>query len=166
MPDRRLRATHRTPGRRTLALALLSLPLLAACIGGSESQAPDEPWEGTWQLVRMNGQPLPFRRDSIEVTSEEVRFIYTGSGFARDFARAYATPGTTTGAARSCQVWFTFVVSGAGISTVTSATQQPSGTCPPASGTRVFVLDGDTLRSQGGPAFTLGTVARAYVRAN
>jgi hypothetical protein len=164
VPARCLRATPHTRRRRIGALALLGLPLFSACIAGSTTVPPDEPWEGTWRLVRVNGQPLPFRRDSLEVTSEDVRFIYTGSGFARDYLRVFASPTATAGAARNCQVWFTFVVSGASISTVTSATQLPAGTCPAASGTRTFVLDGDTLRSQGGPAFTLGAVSRAYVR--
>ncbi len=166
MPDRRLHAPARTRLRRAVALALLALPTLSGCIGTTQTADPEEPWEGTWQLVRMDGQPLPFRRDSLEVTGEDVRFLNIRSGFARDFVRVYATTGATTGAPRTCQVWFTFEVTNASLSTSTSLSQQPSGTCAPAAGTRTYVLDGDTLRSQGGSAFTLGAVSRAYVRAD
>lgn len=146
----------------TLAVAFV-VPALAACGGGS-FENPTLPHEGTWRLVRVNGQPLPTRIDTVEVVSEEVRFLFTGSGFIRQTARRFASAGATTGTNGVCEAWFGYQVAGAEISTGPAASQAPAGLCPRRVVVRSYTLDGDTLRSPGGDGFTFGNVTHSYIR--
>jgi hypothetical protein len=146
----------------TLAVAFV-VPALAAC-GGGTLENPILPHEGTWRLVRVNGQALPARIDTVEVVSEEVRFLFTSSGFIRQVARRVAAAGEPTGSDRVCETWFGYQISGSQISTGPAANQAPVGICPRRVVVRAYTLDGDTLRSPGGDGFTLGSVAHSYVR--
>jgi len=146
----------------TLAVAFVVL-LLAACGGGSTENTV-LPHEGTWRLVRLNGQPLPVRLDTVEVVSEDVRFIFTGSGFVRQTSRRYP-PGSESAPLNGvCEAWFGYQVVGAQISTVPAANQGPSGICPRQVVSRAYILDGDTLRSDGTTGFITGAIEHAYVR--
>lgn len=146
----------------TLAVAFV-VPWLAACGGGS-MENPVRPHEGTWRLVRLNGQPLPVRLDTLEVVSEDVRFIFTGSGFVRQSVRRFSSSSATTGVSGLCEAWFGFQVLGAQISTGPAANQGPVGACPRQVVSRAYTLDGDTLRSNGTTGFNDGAVSHAYVR--
>lgn len=150
---------------RTVAMLTMAcvVPLLAACTGGS-GEPPTLPHEGTWRLVRVNGQPLPARIDTVEVVSEDVRFLFTGSGFVRQVSRRFPSASATTGANGTCEAWFGYQVVGAQISTGPAANQAPVGLCPRQLFSRGYLLDGDTLRSIGAAGFTLGPVPHAYVR--
>jgi len=147
---------------RTLALALV-VPALTACGGGS-LENPVLPHEGTWRLVRLNGQPLPARLDTVEVLSEDVRFIFTGSGFVRQTARRFASASAPTGVNGLCEAWFGYQVVGAQISTTPAASQAPVGVCPRQVVSRSYTLDGDTLRSSGTTGFVTGALTHAYIR--
>lgn len=153
---------HRVRTVTALAVALV-VSTLAACGGGS-FENPILPHEGTWRLVRVNGQALPARIDTVEVVSEDVRFIFTGSGFVRQVSRRFASSNATTGTNGICESWFGYQVSGAEISTGPAAAQAPVGICPRQLVSRSYRLDGDTLRSSGATGFTLGDVPHAYVR--
>lgn len=146
----------------TLAVAFV-VPLLAACGGGSLENRT-LPHEGTWRLVRVNGQPLPARIDTVEVVSEDVRFLFTGSGFIRQVARRFASASAPTGTSGVCEAWFGYQVSGSQLSTGPAASQAPSTLCPRRVVVREYTLDGDTLRSPGGDGFTLGNVSHSYIR--
>lgn len=147
--------------RRVARLSLLALaPVAAACLGESTGPTPPEPYEGTWRLVRLGGQPLPLRVDGTEVTSETITLLYLGSGYLTDRWREHGA----TIADRQCIAWVNFTVNGSRISTREAPSQPQQGTCARGVTAREFVLDGDTLRSAGGAAFQLGTRVRAYVR--
>lgn len=151
--------------RRTTAAfaAAFLVSLLAACGGGS-FENPILPHEGTWRLVRVNGQALPARIDTVEVVSEDVRFLFTGSGFLRLVSRRYDSANGTTGMGAQCESWFGYQVSGSQISTGPAANQSPAGICPRQVVSRSYTLDGDTLRSNGATGFNLGAASHAYVR--
>ncbi len=131
-----------------------------SCSTGSLGPIEEIPWEGDWRLVRMNGAPLPFRRDSIEVVFEQVQFFDNGAGFARDSMRVYAG---STGTMRGCNAWMGVVVNETVITT-TRTQQAPVGTCLPNAELRTYRLDGDTLRLSSGAGVQLNDVSRAYVR--
>lgn len=135
---------------------LLAL-LATGCVGGTPVTEAREPWEGTWRLVRLAGQPLPQRDDTTEVLAESVAFVLLGTGFLTDQWSEQAS-------ARSCTAWFSFTLTGNRIVTAPSRDQPPSGQCIEGVTNREYTLDGDTLRSAGGAAFRLGARARAYVR--
>ncbi len=153
---------HRVRTVAALAVACV-VPFLAACGGGS-FENPILPHEGTWRLVRVAGQALPARIDTVEVVSEDVRFIFTGSGFVREVSRRFASGEANTGTNGLCESWFGFQVVGSQISTGPAANQAPVGTCPRQVVSRSYTLDGDTLRSNGATGFTLGDVPYSYVR--
>jgi len=146
----------------TLAVACV-VSLLAACGGGS-TENTTLPHEGTWRLVRVNGLPLPARNDTVEVVSEDVRFIFSGSGFVRQTSRRFASSTATTSTSGLCESWFGYQVSGSQISTGPAASQAPVGNCPRQVVSRSYTLDGDTLRSNGATGFTLGALPHAYIR--
>jgi hypothetical protein len=146
----------------TLAVAFV-IPALAACGGGS-LENPVLPHEGTWRLVRLNGQPLPARLDTVEVLSEDVRFLFTGSGFIRQTARRFASASAPAGSDGLCEAWFGYQVGGAQITTTAAANQSPVGVCPRQVVSRSYTLDGDTLRSSGTTGFVAGALTHAYVR--
>jgi hypothetical protein len=154
---------HRVHPLATASVAFF-VALLSACGGGGPLENPTLPYEGTWRLVRVNGQALPARVDTVEVVSEDVRFLFTGSGFVRQVSRRYSSAAATTGSDGLCESWFGFQVAGAQISTLPAISQAPVGICPPQVVSRSYTLDGDTLRANGGTGFTLGAVPHAYVR--
>lgn len=151
---------------RTVAIAAVAcvIPLFLAACGGGSLDNDILPHEGTWRLVRVNGQALPVRIDTVEVVSEDVRFIFTGSGFVRQVSRRFATADATTGTNGQCESWFGYQVVGPQISTGPAASQGPVGICPRQVVSRSYTLDGDTLRSNGATGFTLGGVPHAYIR--
>jgi hypothetical protein len=149
---------------RWLRVAVLATPLLAACNRGDDPFGPQAPWEGEWRLVRIDGQPLPLRRDGREVTSETLTLLFTGSGFLRDEWRPVPAGGGAAGATVGCTAWFIFTLTGNEISTRPAANQQPQGECADGVETRRYTIDGDTLRATGGSGFQLGDLRRAYVR--
>jgi len=150
------------PSRRRLARAFaLALPLVTvACLGDTVGPTPPEPYEGTWRLVRLGGDALPLREDSIEVLGETITMLYLGSGYLTDRWREHGAASTEY----ECTAWFTFTFSGGRIVARQAANQIPIGRCKTGVTDREFTLDGDTLRSTGGAAFQLGGRARVYVR--
>ena len=149
---------------RAAAAAALLILAVAACGGGAGTDVQVLPHEGTWQLVRVNQQPLPVRLDSVEVVSEEVRFLLEGSGFVREVARRFAGATAATGVNTRCESWFGYQIIAGQITTGPAANQPPSGTCPRGIERRTYTLQGDTLRSNGGTGFSLPGVPYAYVR--
>lgn len=155
----------RLRSRAASAAALLVLVLaLAACSGGAGTDVQVLPHEGTWQLVRVNRQPLPVRLDSVEVVGEEVRFLLEGSGFVREVARRFSGGAASTGVNTRCESWFGYQIIAGQITTGAAANQPPSGACPSGIERRMYTLQGDTLRSNGGTGFSLAGVPYAYVR--
>jgi hypothetical protein len=151
--------TFRSVASRFTAL-FATLVLLAACGGESTGPAPMSPFEGTWRLVRLGGQPLPRRVDSVEVVNESLTFFVIGTGFFTDRWREHGSAVV----ARECTAWLSYTLAGQQMQTRNNPSQPQQGSCAAGITDRTFVLDGDTLRSSGGSAFRLGNLSRAYVR--
>jgi hypothetical protein len=153
-----MRALCSVASRCTALVA--TVVLVAACGGDSTGPAPLTPFEGTWRLVRLGGQPVPRRVDSVEVVSESLTFFAVGTGFFTDRWREHGS----SVVARECTAWLSYTLAGQQMQTSNNPSQPSQGSCAVGITDRTFVLDGDTLRSSGGPAFRLGTLSRAYVR--
>lgn len=147
----------RRPRAARAALLVIALASLVGCLGDSTAPAPPEPFEGTWRLVRLGGQPLPRTVDGVEVVAESVTFFFTGSGFLTDRWREGSV-------LRECTAWLAFSLSSGSIVTRENPNQPSQGVCAPGITSRTFTLTGDTLRASGGTGFRAGALSRVYVR--
>lgn len=80
-------------------MILAAVVLCAACSEDSTSPDGERPWwEGTWRAVRANGQPLPARAGTVDVSALQLGFsaYQAGSNSVSETASS-ASCSTSTG---------------------------------------------------------------------